>query len=282
VVVTTSVLGDIVENVAGRCAAVQVLMPNGADPHAYEPSARDTASLRDADLVVAFGLGLEESLEPVLDSAASDGTTVLELGPDLEPLALGGEDSSGAADDEGRRLDPHVWQDPGRISLAVDRIADALATHARCDPTDLDDRAAAYRSELEALEREIATLLQPIPADARRLVTNHDALAYFADRYGFEVVGTVVPGGSTLDDASSADLAALIDVIETTGVRAIFTENVVPADVAQAIADDVGHDVAVVELFTDALGEQGSEAVTYLEMMRTNARRIAEALMDGP
>lgn len=277
VIATTSILADITSHVAGDCAPVEALVPAGADPHEYAPSARQGAALRDADVVLAFGLGLEESLHSVLDGAAEDGTPVVELSPELEPIPF----REGTDREEGEShagLDPHVWQDPVRMATATALIAEALAEHTACDRAGLEQRAADYADELGDLDRDIAARVESIPGDQRTLVTNHDALGYFADRYGFEIVGTVIPGGSTLNEPSSSDLAELTAVIDSTGVPAIFAENIGSADVAEALAAEVGRDVRVVELYSDSLGPEGSDGATYIAMMRANAERIADAL----
>jgi zinc/manganese transport system substrate-binding protein len=121
-------------------------------------------------------------------------------------------------------------------------------------------------------------MLADIPASRRKLVTNHDSLGYFADRYGFEIIGAVVPGGSTLGDPSSAELAGLVEKISSAGVPAIFAETTEPTALAEAVAREVGDDVVVVELYTGSLGEQGSGADTLIGMLLTDAGRIAGAL----
>ena len=129
-------------------------------------------------------------------------------------------------------------------------------------------------TQLETLDTEIEELLAPIPSDRRVLVTNHDSLSYFADRYGFEVVGTVIPGTSSQGSPSSAELAALVETLRQHQVRAIFIEDNASPALAQAVAAEIGEEVEVVELASEALGEAGS----YIEMIRINARAIAEAL----
>ncbi len=264
IVATTSILGDVAGAVAGDEAVVEVLMPVGTDAHAFQPSARQVASLSEAGLVVAVGLGLEEGLADVLANAASDGTAVLEIGPELRPRPLG----SGP--------DPHVWMDPQRMGDAAGLLAAELE---RLDPGGgWSARADTYRAGLDAADRTIAELLASVPAERRKLVTNHEALGYFADRYGFEVVGVVIPGGSTQAEPSSADLADLVATIEREGVPAIFAETSDPATLAESVAAEAGGEVAVVELYTESLGAPGSGADTLAGMLITDAERIAAAL----
>jgi zinc/manganese transport system substrate-binding protein len=266
VVATTSILGDITANVTGGLARVEVLMPRGTDPHDFEPSARQAELLRSADLVVANGLGLEEGLSGALASAAADGVTVLEVAPQLDPIT---------ADDEA--FDPHVWMDVNRVVRMTGLIADALAASTDIDPDALNDAAEEYQAELVALDAEISGRLASVPAERRLLVTNHDAFGYFAASQGFEVVGTVLPAGSSLAEPSPSDLAALARQIDELGVPAIFTETTTSTDLARTLAAEAGG-VPVVGLYADSLGPEGSDGDTYVAMMRTNAVRMAEAL----
>lgn len=267
VVVSTSVLGDLVQAVAGDDATVTVLVPIGADPHDYQPSSRQVSVLAGADLVVVNGLGLEEGLLDVVASSVDPGR-VLELGPQLDPAPfLGGA---------GEGLDPHVWLDPLRMEDAAAIVAGRLA---EISPGEAwAGRAEAYAARLRSADAEVAALVNQIPDDARKLVTNHDSLGYFAARYGFEILGTVIPGGSTLADPSSGELAALVRTIREANVRAIFAETTEPRTLAEAVAAELGSDVDVVELFAGSLGEPGSGAEDLPGLLVTNAERIVEAL----
>ena len=249
VVVTHAILGEVVTSVVGVAADVETLMPRSVDPHAFEPSARQIAAVHDADLVVANGLGLEPSLADVLTDAAKDGVRVLEVAPELDPIRMA------AAARE--------------IAAELDRVEPARAWR---------DRAARFAEELEGLDAEIRDALASIPPERRRLVTNHEVFGYFAARYDFEVIGVVIPGGSTLAEPSARDLASLADTIRDSGVSAIFGETTQGNELADALRREVGADVVVVELFTESLGDPGSVAGTYVGMMRENAKRIAAAL----
>lgn len=321
VVVTTTILGDIVENVAGEEAAVEVLMPLGADPHAFEPSAQQAALLRDADLVIANGLGLEEGLLDAIAAAEQEGVRVLEVGPRLDPMPFEGthahgEDEHGdddhdhgdddhgddehdhgdeehdhgdeehagedadhgddehAHDHEGG-LDAHVWMDPVRMADAVDLIAAELD---EVTEGDVLAAAASYRAELEALDEDIEAMLSTIPEPDRKLVTNHFAYGYYADRYGLELLGTVIPAATTEAETSAADFAELVEIIEQAAVPAIFASTTESTDLAEAIAGEVGREVQVLSLYTGSLGEEGSGAETYIGMMTTSTERIVEGL----
>jgi zinc/manganese transport system substrate-binding protein len=173
--------------------------------------------------------------------------------------------------------DPHVWTDPRNVMIWADNIADAFAS---ADPANADTyraNAEAYRAQLVALDAEIEATLSVIPPEARVLVTNHEFLAYFADRYGFEVVATVIPGISTLAEPSPQEVAALIDLIQDEGVSAIFAEVSDPGRLAQVIAADAG-EIAVVTLYSDSLSGPDGPAATYIDYLRHNAQAIASAL----
>jgi zinc/manganese transport system substrate-binding protein len=275
VVVTTTFWGDVAEQIVGDDGTVEVLMPVGSDPHDYQPSSGQAAHMHEADLVIANGLGLEEGLEDVLDAAVADGVNVYELAPNLEPIPFGDEDHEDEDHQHGD-LNPHVWFDPIRVSQAAQAIADELRGIA--PDVDWQSRADDYASEMETLDDQITDLVATIPGDRLKLVTNHDALGYFADRYGFEIVGVVIPGGSTLAEPSSAELATLVATIQQSDVPAIFAETTDPSAVADAVAAEVDNDVAVVELYTGSLGQEGSGAETLADMLLTDAQRIAGAL----
>jgi zinc/manganese transport system substrate-binding protein len=263
VVATTSIWGDVAARVVGPDGEVVTLIPRGADAHDYQASPQQAASLREADLVVVNGLGLEEGLQEALSAAATDGANVLGIAPLLDPRPLG----DGA--------DPHVWFDPSRVAEAAQLIATRLV---EIDPeVDWAARADAYGVELDELDVEIETILGVVEPERRKLVTNHDSLGYFADRYGFQVVGVVIPGGSTLSQPSSAQLAELVSRIEEEAVPAIFAETSSPTDLAEAVAAETDG-VAVVELHTESLGAPDSTTGTLLGMLWANAERIADAL----
>lgn len=268
VVATHSLLGDLATNVFGDEVEVEVLMPAGTDPHGFEPSATQVAMLSEADLVVANGLGFEAGLVDALDAAATDGVVVLELGAELDPLPL--EDADGE--------DPHWFTDPLRMARAAALVAEAAADIDGLDPAVVTEQAAGHAAAIEAADAEIAADLETVPADQRQLVTNHEVFGYFADRYGFDVVGTVIPSGTTLAEPSSAELADLVELIEDTGVAAVFADTSSSTDLAEVLAQETGEAIAVVELFSESLGEAGSGAETYLDLIRTNADRIVGAL----
>lgn len=270
VIATTSILGDVVSNLSGDAIDLEVIIPPGVDPHDFAPSAQQVAAVSSADLMVANGLGLEEGLEDVMSQAQTEGIRLIEVGEAVDPLPFGASEG----DEEGS-FDPHFWQDPLRMKVGVDAIARSLA-----DAGVAEDalRVAEYQAAIDDADSEIVAILEPIPPDRRLLVTNHDAFAYFADRYGFQVIGTIIPGGSTLAEASSAQIAELVATIIANDVPAIFVENIASSSLAEILAEETGKNIKIVPLVSDALGEPGSPTGTYLGMLVHNAATIADAL----
>ena len=267
IVVTHAVLGSVVTEMVGDRGEVTVLVPNGTDPHDWEPSAKDIERLNDADLVVANGLGLESNLDEALQVAQEAGVPVVRATDHVEVLAGEAHDEDGHEEDahDHDAGDPHFWTDPQAMLAVVDALA-----------TELDSigiggvDVAAFEAELTALDAEVRSLLAPVTD--RRLVTGHESLGYFAHRYDFVLVGAVVPSLSTDADATAADLADLKRAIVDAGVTTIFTELGTPADVARAIAEETG--ARVVEISTHLVPQDG----TYRSFMLRLASTIADAL----
>lgn len=265
IVVTTNILGDVVANLVG---GVQVIMPPGANPHDFAASAQQAAAMREADALVVNGLGFEEGLVDTIEAAEADGVLVITASDAIEPLPFGGEEGID---------DPHLFTDPVRMRQAAALIAEQLVAELpSLDTPAFHARVDAYLAELDALDAEVEALLAPIPDERRVLVTNHEVFGYFAERYDFEILGAVVPGGSTLAEPSAADLADLAALIDERDVPAIFADTSSPTRLADALAAE-GADVEVVELYSESLGEEAS-AATYIGMVRSNAERIAAAL----
>jgi zinc/manganese transport system substrate-binding protein len=268
VVVTTNVLGDVVADLVGDQADVEVIMPPGAAPHEFQASPRQVASMREADALVSNGAGFEEGLGDPIDAAEEDGVPTFAAIDAVDTLQLEG----------GGGTDPHFFTDPARMATAAQAIGDFLVDEVPAlDTPAFARQVRATVDELHALDAEVERTLSAVPAGRRTLVTNHEVFGYFADRYGFDVVGAVIPAGTTQAEPSAEQLAELADTIEERGVPAIFVETSSPTRLADALAEEVG-DVDVVELFSESLGDEGSGGETYAAMMRTNATRIADAL----
>lgn len=263
VAVTTNILGDVVTEVVGDRADVMVLMPPGGDPHSFEVSAQQAARLRSADLVVENGLGLEEGVAHHVRAAADDGVPVFTAGDAIDALEWTTDDDSGP--------DPHFWTDPARMVDVVEALDDEL------DAAGIDTPGTeAYTDRLVALDADMTAAFDTVPADRKALVTNHHVFGYLADRYGFRVLGAVIPSGTTLASPSAADLRDLADAIEQAGVPTIFADASQPARLAEVLAEEVDVQVSIRSLATESLTEDGA-ASTYLGMMRSNT----EAIVDG-
>ncbi|PPG16607.1 MULTISPECIES: zinc ABC transporter substrate-binding protein AztC [unclassified Rathayibacter] len=271
VIVSTNILGDVVGELVGDEAQVVTLMKPDADPHSFEISAQEAARLRSADLVVSNGLGLEEGLQQHLDEASGEDVPAFVAGDAVDVLDYSEGDAEGSPDS-------HFWTDPGRMIDVVDSLGPVLAALDGVDPAAVRDRTAGYRAELERLDSEMAAAFAAIPAERRALVTNHHVFGYLADRFDFDVVGAVIPGGTTLAAPSASDLADLVDAVEQTGVPTIFAESSSPDRLVQALASEADIRVEVVELFTESLTAPEGGAPDYLAMMRVNTQRIATGL----
>jgi zinc/manganese transport system substrate-binding protein len=272
VVVTYTVLGSVVKDLVGDAAIVTVLMPNGADPHEWQPSARDIEAVNRASLVVENGLGLEAGLQNALAEAERNGVRVFVASDYITVRHVGqGEGTStGDPNQQPGAGDPHLWMDPLAMKAVVGALSDAL----RADlGLDVGARAADLGARLDALDREVAATLASIPPDHRKLVTGHESMGYFAARYGFALIGAVIPGLTSQEAPAAADLAALKAKIQAAHVPAIFTEIGTPAAVAQAIGTEAG--VKVVEIATHNLPVDGS----YFTFMKDVAKAIADALV---
>jgi zinc/manganese transport system substrate-binding protein len=271
IVVTYSILGSIVKDLVGDKATVTVSIPNGLDPHEWEPSARDIETINKADLVVENGLELEGGMEKTLEAArskgvkfftASDYITVRHVGPG-EGIPSGDTDQAVGAPD------PHLWMDP----LTMKSIVSALASELMKDfNLDVTTQASDLENRLDSLNTEVANIVAVVPQEDRKLVTGHESMGYFAQRYGFKMVGVIIPSLSSQAAVSAADLAVLKQAIQENHVKAIFTELGTSPAVAKAIGDETG--VKVVELTTHALPSDGS----YFTFMRNLATVIANAL----
>lgn len=269
VVATTSVLGAVVGELVGDAAEVTVLMENGVDPHDWTPSARDIERVMKADLVVANGLALEEGLEKTLEEAEKGGVPVFRATDHITVREVGTEDPAGGQEGEEHGAgDPHFWVDP----IAMQAVVAALAPELAAAGIDVGERAADLEQRLGALDGEVRTILAVVPEDRRKLVTGHESMGYLADRYGFELVGTVIPGLSSQGEVSAGQLADLKAVIGAEGVPAIFAEVGTPAAVVEAIGRETG--VEVLELPSHTLPEDGS----YFTFIRGIATTIAGAL----
>jgi len=266
ILTSATFLADITRNVAGERLDVESLLPVGADPHSYQPTPRDVTKIVQSKLLIINGAEYEHFLEPLLENAEGE-REVVEASAGLSPrIDAGGEHG----------VDPHLWLDPNNVITYVENIREAL-THFDPDGAALyKSNADAYVAQLKDLDGWINEQVSQIAPEKRLLVTNHEALGYFADRYGFTVIGAIVPGVSSDASASAQQMAALIDQIKASGAPALFLDEVENPALAQQIADETG--VKVVEnLHLESLTD-GPPAATYIDMMKHNVTQIVDAL----
>ena len=282
VVATFSILGDWVANVGGEQIELTTIVPAGGDTHTFDPEPGQVARVAEADIIFAIGPVFEPWLADTVQASGSAAAYV-EVTRGISLLDRG--DAGDAPDEEGGEatpeqagFDPHIWGDVANAITAVGTIRAALA---EADPANADAYQAnvdAYTAELERLDASIRDQVTTIPEENRKLVTSHDTFRYYARAYGFELLGTALGSATTESgDPSAADIATLVEAIDEAGVPAIFAENVVNPDLMQAIADEAGVELAPT-LYTDALGEPGSEGDTYVTMMTYNTETIVTAL----
>jgi ABC-type Zn uptake system ZnuABC Zn-binding protein ZnuA len=263
VVATTTQVADFAGQVGGARVEVEGLLRPGGDPHDYEPRPSDVAAVAKAAVILRSGGEVDEWLGEVTGNAGGDAEAI-ELIDSVERLGD----------------DPHWWQDPRNAVRAIEAIRAALT---EADP----DGRAAYAAnarrasaELRRLDREIASCVERVPRDKRKVVTTHDSLGYFASRYGIEVVGSVIPSLSTHAQASAGDVDELVRQIRDEGVEAIFPESAVSPDIERAIASESGATVGDA-LYADSLGPEGSAGETYAGALAADAEALVRGMSGG-
>ncbi|MBK8782327.1 MAG: zinc ABC transporter substrate-binding protein [Anaerolineales bacterium] len=270
VLASTTFLADITQNVAGDRLTVDSLLPVGADPHAYQAAPSDVAKISESDLLILNGVEYEHFIEPLLENAGGE-RIIITATAGLTPNQM--EDEENAGQMVG---DPHMWLDPNLVITYVENIRDGLIEVDAEGAEIYKANADAYIAQLKELDTWIVEQVDTIPAERRLLVTNHEAVGYFAERYGFEVVGAVIPSLSTDAGTSAKEMSALIEQIKSSGAPAIFLGEVENADLANQIAEEAG--VKVVDnLYLESLTD-GEPAATYIDMMKHNVTSIVEGL----
>jgi zinc/manganese transport system substrate-binding protein len=269
IVVTYSVLGSVVSDLVGDSASITVLIPDGQDPHDFQPSARDIETINNASIVISNGLDFEEGLEDVLASAIDNGVSVYMVGenitvrePDEDLAEEGHAEEDGHAHGAG---DPHLWLSPLSFTEALPSLTTAIneATGLSIDETTALD-------QLTQLDDEITEVIGGISSCV--LVSGHDEMGYFADRYGCTVIGAIIPSFSTTSEATAKQIADLKVLATSNNVKAVFTGLGTPTEVSEQLASELG--IAAVSLSTHYL----NGAANYREFMLNLANQIAEAL----
>ncbi len=278
VVATTTIVGDIVANIGGPTINLTTLLPVGADPHSFEPTPQDIARVADADLIFINGAGLETFMDRLLQNSGtqaqvisvSDGISLREA-----PTEAAGEHQAEPTH-ETADGDPHTWTDPNNVMVWVQNITAALSQKDPTHQADYQANAEKYHQQLANLDQWIRQQVAEIPPANRLLVTDHALFGYFADRYGFTQIGTVIPGYSTMAQPSAQDLAALEESIRKQGVKAIFVGNSVNPSLEERVAADTN--THLVFLYTGSLSGPDGPAGTYLDYTRYNVNAIVQAL----
>jgi ABC-type Zn uptake system ZnuABC Zn-binding protein ZnuA len=285
VVAVETFLADVAQQVAGDRLKITALMPIGADPHSFEPTPIDVKKVADCNVLIVNGAGFEAFLDKLLENA--DGThKVIEASAGLPSRDTEEEESSEVGDADSTEPqgghhhhegDPHFWLAPGNMITYVQNIQRGLSEADPGGAKTYATNADAYIARLNELDRWIADQVALIPPGRRLLVTNHESLGYFADRYGFKIIGTIVPSVSTGSSPSAKQLAALADRIKATGAKAIFLETGTNPQLARQLAKETGIKV-VTDLYTHSISTPSSPAPGYIDMMKYNTSAIVDAL----
>lgn len=276
VLASTSFLADIAQNVAGERLSVDRLLPLGIDPHSYQPTPEDVVRISESTVLIINGVEYEHFLESILENAGGQ-RTVIEATAGLEPRQAEHAEETGAeAGDEQAAGDPHMWLDPNLVVTYVENIRAGLTEADPEGASVYQANADAFVAQLKELDTWIIEQVAQIPAERRLLVTNHEALGYFADRYGFKIAGTILTSVSSAASVSAQELSRVVDEIRAVGAPAIFLDEVESPNFASQIAEETGV-VVVDDLHLESLTD-GAPAPTYIDMMKHNVTRIAEAL----
>lgn len=269
-------LADIAQNVAGERVKVESLLSLGMDPHAFEPTPQDVQKIAESNVLILNGAGFEEWAAKTLENAGGE-RLVIEASSGLTMREHEGEEHQQEDEHHHHEGDPHFWFDPTLVVKYVENIRDGLIA---ADPEGKDvyaANAAAYIAKLNELDAWIKKQVEQIPPERRLLVTDHETFGYFADRYGFTVVGVILPSVTTGASPSAQEMAALIEQIREAGAPAIFLEAGRTPQLAQQIAAETGAKV-VTDIYTHSITEAGGKAPTYIDMMKYNVTLIVEAL----
>ena len=278
VVATTNIVADVARQVGGDLVDVQILLPEGTDPHSFDPTPQDIAKVADADIIFANGVGLEAFIEDLLASADAEERIVevsegIQLLEHPEDEAEHNEEEHDHAEHKG---DPHTWTDPNNVIIWVDNIKSELIDAEPENATTYTANAEAYISKLNEVDASIREEISKIPPENRKIITDHRLLGYYVEEYGLEMAGTIIPGYSSLSEPSAQELAEIEDLISKLGVKAIFVGNTVNPNLAERISEDTG--TKLVYFYTGSLSPAGGEAETYLDYLRYNTNAFVNAL----
>lgn len=270
IVATTTIVGDVVRQIAGDQNQVTTLLPVGADPHSFQPTPQDVVRVADAGIIFSNGAGLEEFLQPLLKNAGSK-AEVVAVSENIQLL-----DAQGPHANDHPGGDPHTWFDPNNVILWTQVIEQKLSALNPANAQTYAANAQAYRQQLKELDTWIQEQVSQIPEANRQLVSDHTVFTYFAHRYGFTQDGAILPGYSTMAEPSAQELAALEDTIRSLGVKAVFVGETANSSLAERVSKDTG--TQLVFLYTGSLSASGGPAGSYLDLMRYDVSAIGKAL----
>lgn len=272
VVATTSIVADVVQQIGGDAFTVTTLLPLGSDPHSFQPSPRDMALVADASILFANGAGLEEFLQPLIENAGAQ-ARVVEVSQGINLLQAPQGEAEAGDEHSG---DPHTWVDPNNVLIWVKNIQTALSELDPANAGEYQANAERYSAELQGLDAWIVEQVAAIPPENRVLVTDHLVYGYFAERYGFEQIGAIIPGFSTISSPSARELADIESAIQAHKVKAVFVSESISPNLAQRVTEDTG--VALMRLYHGSLSEPDGPAATYIDMLRFNVSAMVAAL----
>lgn len=266
VVTTMSILADMVRNVGGERVVAENIIPIGAGPEDYQATPQDAQKIAEADILFYNGFGLEDWLTPLFESAGKASMPHVAVSDGLTGID---------ADEEFAQGNPHFWMSAANGVAYVENIRKALVQADPAGEASYNANAAAYTAKLQALNDELKQQAAALPEAQRKLVTNHDAFPYFAKEYGFTVVGNILTNADA--QPSAGELAKLIEEIKAQGVKAVFSESQFSTALSETMAKEAGAQV-VANLYTDTLGQPGSDGGSYIDMLRYDMKTVVDAL----
>jgi ABC-type Zn uptake system ZnuABC Zn-binding protein ZnuA len=275
VVAAETFLADIAQNVAGDRLHVEAMMPFAVDPHTYEPSPGDVRKVAQCQVLIVNGAGYEAFQERLLKNAGGEHLVIV-----ASKGLTSRKSREGEISENPNQADPHFWLDPNNVIRYAQNIRDGLSQADPGGSAIYARNAESYIAELKELDAWIKEQVARVPAERRMLVTSHDCFGYFADRYGFKIIGTIIPSVTTEAAPSARQIAELIDRIRSAHAPAIFVEPETNPQLARQVARETGAQV-VTDLYLETLTDQDGPAPTYLKMMRHNVARIVSTLLPG-
>jgi len=276
VVATTTIVGDVVSQVGGDLVSLEVLLPVGTDPHSFDPTPKDVARVAEADVVFINGGGLEAFLDTLIESAGAE-DLVVNVSEGIDFLETGdSHDEGDSGQVEHGAVDPHTWTDPNNVMVWVKNIQGKLAELDPANAVTYEANAVNYLAELKSLDAWIREQVAQIPESNRKFLADHGLYGYYANTYGFEQIGTLLPGYSTLAEPSAQELAKTEDLIATSNVKAILMGNTANPSLAERVSADTG--TQLVFVYTGSLSKSDGEAGSYIAYMQYNTTAIVSAL----